>query len=156
MLIEKRQILFIDDETNKCEIFLRAMEKTPSLFKCSFVRNTNEALKFARRIPPDFIFFNMTKAGPADLLSLEAIRSEKQIRHIPFFVYATNFEEDVARKAAELGVSKCVKTPKDVRTLVKLLKKNCFIKVCVPRSGITLPGKTHDHARPSLQLWFIW
>ena len=123
MLVEKRRILLIDDEIDKCEIFLKAMEKIPALFKYSFVNNTADALQYVNKITPDFIFFDMDKPGPDDLSSLETIRTQRHIRHIPFFVYATTFSENISNKATELGVSKCVKKPKDVRTLVKFLKK---------------------------------
>ncbi len=122
MIMDKRQILLIDDDLNKCEIFLNALERIPALFKCSYASNTSEAIKRTKKITPDFIFYNLNKTGQNDLICLKAIKKVKTIRHIPFFLYSAAFDEQTSRKAFELGALQCIKKPKDVRTLTKILK----------------------------------
>ncbi len=122
MVMDKRQILLIDDERDKCEIFLKALEKMPDMFKCSYASTTNEAVRRTKKMIPDFIFCNLSKPGDDDLICVKAIKKVKSIRHIPFYLYSSAFNEHTSRKAFELGVSKCIKKPKDVRTLTKMLK----------------------------------
>lgn len=129
MLIEKRQLLLIDDESNKCEIFLLALEKISFMYNCSFVNSNSNPAKLIKKIMPDFIFFNMSKPNPDELLPVEAIKKVKSIRHIPFFIYASHLDEATSVKAVELGVSMCIKKPKDARTLTKILKKLFYQKM---------------------------
>src|SRR5688572_29263674 len=114
-----KYILLIDDDADELEMFTDALNKLqlPVSFFCEQVGTIDDALVFLKKIRPDFIFldFNMPRKNGLD--GLEEIKRIKNCSGIPIVLYSGFIDEEIDKKALDMGVSLCLPKPYHTRTL---------------------------------------
>ena len=118
MSIDK-YILLIDDDADELEMFTDALNKLdlPVSFFCEQVGTIDDALVFLNKIRPDFIFldFNMPLKNRLD--GLEEIRRIKNYSTIPIILYSGFIDDEIDRKALDMGALACLRKPYHTKSL---------------------------------------
>lgn len=124
--MKKYHILLVDDDLDEFEFFLMALEKMPSLFKCTYAGGGTEALNLLNEIEPDFIFLDMNMPARNGLECLKEIKKIEKYRHIPIIIYSTTIDESIAKKALALGAVQCLTKPILPALLEEILRKMVY------------------------------
>lgn len=123
MLLEKRKIVLVDEDVVKRQVFLSALDKVSTMFNCTFYSNKRPTLKALKEISPDYIFVDISVPDEKRLQLIKAIRNERRLCHIPVYLYAEEVDRHLAQVANQYSSSKCIRTPKSDRMLIRLFTK---------------------------------
>lgn len=121
--MQKGHILLIDDDEEEYMIFLTALEDINAPINCSYSRSTEQALKLFKYAVPDLIFLDINMPGTNGLKCLEEIKKVKVMKKTSVFLYSNHIEDETIEKALSLGAAGCIRKPKLIGTLKKILEK---------------------------------
>ena len=118
MAIDK-YILLIDDDADELEIFTDVLNKLKLLvsYYCEQVGTIDDAMIFLKKIRPDFIFLDFNMPLKNGLDGLEEIKRIKNYSGIPIILYSGFIDEEIDKKAMDMGASACLRKPYHTRTL---------------------------------------
>ena len=118
MSIDK-YILLIDDDADELEMFTDALNKLdlPVSFFCEQVGTIDDALVFLNKIRPDFIFLDFNMPLKNGLDGLEEIRRIKSYSTIPIILYSGFIDDEIDRKALDMGALACLRKPYHTKSL---------------------------------------
>ena len=114
-----KYILLVDDDEDELEIFTDALKKLrfPFSFFCERVSTVDDAMVFLKKIKPDFIFLDFNMPVKSGLDGLEQIKRISQYAGIPIILYSGFIDEEIDKKAMEMGAAACLRKPYHTRTL---------------------------------------
>ncbi|MFN3378225.1 MAG: response regulator [Runella zeae] len=121
--MKKFHVLLIDDDLDEFEFFLMALEKIPSLFKCTHAASGQEAIKLLDELQPDFIFVDMNMPRWNGLECIKEIKKHLNWKAVPIILYSTSIDTVLEGKAKSLGVVKCIIKPLDPNLLTSILQQ---------------------------------
>ena len=118
MSIDK-YILLIDDDADELEMFTDALNKLdlPVSFFCEQVGTIDDALVFLNKIRPDFIFLDFNMPLKNGLDGLEEIRRIKNYSTIPIILYSGFIDDEIDKKALDMGALACLRKPYHTKSL---------------------------------------
>ena len=118
MSIDK-YILLIDDDADELEMFTDALNKLelPVSFFCEQVATIDDALVFLNKIRPDFIFLDFNMPLKNGLDGLEEIRRIKNYSTIPIILYSGFIDDEIDKKALDMGALACLRKPYHTKSL---------------------------------------
>ena len=118
MSIDK-YILLIDDDADELEMFTDALNKLdlPISFFCEQVGTIDDALVFLNKIRPDFIFLDFNMPLKNGLDGLEEIRRIKNYSTIPIILYSGFIDDEIDKKALDMGALACLRKPYHTKSL---------------------------------------
>ena len=119
--MEKKHILFIENDENEVEFFTDALEESQLNFLCSTARNTDQAVMILKNIIPDIIFLDVhiSKFGGDRLLN--KIKQIQRLRKIPVIMYSnTPYENKLT--VTEDDTANYFHLPGNVKTMAFMLQ----------------------------------
>lgn len=137
----KKHILLIEDEKEKLNVFVKALNDIQLPYKCTYAENCRHALQMLDYLVPDYIFIDGLIPGMSCLDCLRSIRQKISLRSSSLVVYADNISKELAEKAVMAGVDYCIDKPSAVEELTAILS---HILLPVSRQtkdpGVETPG----------------
>jgi CheY-like chemotaxis protein len=79
--VEKRRILFVDDELDM-RIFLSTVLKSAG-YEAVAARNATEGIQKAREQPPDLIIMDVMMPQAGGVTLFQTVKKDEQLKHIP-------------------------------------------------------------------------
>jgi CheY-like chemotaxis protein len=118
----KKQILFIDDDTEELEIFLEAINKIPGKFKCTYASSPLQAIEILKYLTPDYIFvdFNLPKMNGLQFLTI--IQQQGIHNRVLTYLYSNGLNEELNRMALLSGATGCIEKTNTIGSLVTELQ----------------------------------
>ena len=114
-----KYILLIDDDADELEMFTDALNKLqlPVSFFCEQVGTIDDALVFLNKIRPDFIFLDFNMPMKNGLDGLEEIKRIKNYSGIPIILYSGFIDDEIDKKALDMGALACLRKPYHTQSL---------------------------------------
>lgn len=117
----KKCILLIDDDPDELDIFSDALEKIKKPLVCIQARGARAAKSLLNYLLPDYIFLDVNMPEINGLEFLEEIKEINALKEVPVILYSNFIDETVVNKALVAGAAACVKKPRKVSTMAKML-----------------------------------
>ena len=115
----EKYILLIDDDSDELEMFTDALNslELPVSFFCEQVGTIDDALIFLQKIRPDFIFLDFNMPLKNGLDGLEEIKRIKNYSGIPIILYSGFIDDEIDKKAIDMGALACLRKPYHTQSL---------------------------------------
>ena len=115
----EKYILLIDDDSDELEMFTDALNRLelPVSFFCEQVGTIDDALIFLQKIRPDFIFLDFNMPLKNGLDGLEEIKRIKNYSGIPIILYSGFIDDEIDKKAIDMGALACLRKPYHTQSL---------------------------------------
>lgn len=126
------QILYVDDDPDDAELFLRALARLD--IDCDFIQAANgvEAVHHLNTLRPDIIFLDVNMPILNGGETLKLIRLNSALKSIPVFMFSTFISDEHCIKYKQTGATDCIVKPQSFGDLCMLLK-NTFLMAGIIR-----------------------
>lgn len=118
----KRRILFVDDEPNILSGLRRILHGQKDVWDMNFASNVDDALKIVETEPPDAIVTDVNMPGKTGLDLLAELKADPATQEIEVVMLTGLREQDLKRRALELGATDLLNKPVDKDDLVARLE----------------------------------
>ncbi|HYG01460.1 MAG TPA: response regulator [Chryseosolibacter sp.] len=125
------KVLFlVDDDPDDQDIFQEALKAIDESIVCYFAHDGREAINKLQDalFMPDLLFLDLNMPVMNGKDCLKALKTHKDLRHIPVVIYSTASAEEEKTACIELGAKDFISKPPQfnalVQTLTATLKKN--------------------------------
>lgn len=105
----QKKILFIDDDRDCCEIFVRMAKHLG--YDCTVARSGREGIQKALSAQPDIIFLDLIMPEIDGLEVMVHLKSLSQLARIPVVLYTAALEDPRYRAALKLGAAGALLKP---------------------------------------------
>ncbi len=126
----KKRILFVDDEPNVLNGLRRLLHDQRDVWDMSFATSADEALELVARKLPDAIVTDINMPGKSGLELLAELKGADATREIEVAMLTGLKEQDLKRRALELGATDLLNKPvhKDdlIARLNSMLRMKCY------------------------------
>ena len=126
----KKRILFVDDEPNVLNGLRRLLHGQRDVWDMSFVTSADEALELVARKLPDAIVTDINMPGKSGLELLAELKGADATREIEVAMLTGLKEQDLKRRALELGATDLLNKPvhRDdlIARLNSMLRMKCY------------------------------
>lgn len=116
----KEKILVVDDEKDIIEVIKYNLEREG--FRVIPAYNGEDALRLAKREPPDLLILDLMLPGMDGLEVCRILKKERKTAHIPIIMLTAKTEEPDIVVGLELGADDYITKPFNVRELVARIK----------------------------------
>ena len=116
----KEKILVVDDEQDIIELIRYNLELEG--FRVTSVYNGEDALRLAKREPPDLLILDLMLPGMDGLEVCQVLKKESQTNHIPIIMLTAKTGEPDIVVGLELGADDYITKPFSMRELVARVK----------------------------------
>ncbi|MEM8873456.1 MAG: response regulator [Planctomycetota bacterium] len=119
------RIMLIDDDPD-CRMLVRdALDETGVNFDATEAENGADALAVLRRgAPPDLIFLDLEMPRMDGLETLERIKSDPRLHHVPVVMMTGVDDAERINAAAELGANSYTVKPSDGATFIDMVRQS--------------------------------
>lgn len=105
-----QQILLVDDDSDACLLFEKALQKIDALLKFSALHTGEDLMRNLKHLKPDLLFLDLTLPGKTGMECLEEIKANPAYRNTKLIVYSNSARmSDIGqayRKGADLFIVK--------------------------------------------------
>ncbi len=99
-----KRILVVEDDADDQLLFCEAVQNLYENLKCDVAVNGIEALEYLLNPPPyDMIFLDLNMPIMNGLETLERVKNDESIKHIPVVIVTTSTHVSDMKKTKELG-----------------------------------------------------
>ena len=126
MTTENRKLLFVDDEPNVLEAFIRMLRPERKEWDIRTANSADEALQLVAAEPVDAIVSDYSMPGRNGFYLLQTIRTIEP--DLPFIIVTGNQDAGLKRNALELGATDLLNKPVDRDDLVARLRNVLRLK----------------------------
>ena len=127
-IIDKKNILFVDDEKNILEGLKRMLQHQKTVWDMSFSEGVNEALDILNIKRIDAVITDISMPGKDGFDLLHSIRSGNSTKDIPVVILTGLNDQKLKRKALELGATDLLNKPADPDELIARITNMIRIK----------------------------
>lgn len=117
-MIQKKEILFVDDEPNFLSGLRRMLRNKRETWNMTFANSVDEALAKTRETAFDAIISDVRMPERDGLELLEELQANPDTKMIPAVILTGNAEADLKRRALELGATDLLNKPVVVEDLL--------------------------------------
>ena len=117
----KKKILFVDDEPLVLEGLKRLLRGYADAWDMTFVTGAPEAMSILRREPHDVAVLDVEMPGKGGLNLLARIKSSAETRNVEVLMLTGLEDEDLKRRALDLGALDLLKKPANRQDLIARL-----------------------------------
>lgn len=126
-------LLFVEDDSFQATFFQRSLEKVPANFGLHHAFDGVDALEQladAARELPDLIVLDVNMPRLGGLETLERIRNDKRLEHLPVFMFSTSEQPREISKAYQLGANGYLIKPRDSEEMQQAIQLfQCFLEL---------------------------
>jgi len=123
--MQKKQILFVDDEVNVLEGLRRLLNKQKSEWDMTFANSADEALRHCLTRDIDVVISDINMPGKSGFDLLKTLRSMGTTQDIPVVILTGCSEKELKRQALELGATDLLNKPAEYEDLLAR-RQNCL------------------------------
>jgi len=124
----KRQIIFVDDDHLFLEGMKRLLHKERKVWDMFFVTSADEALAEIQKNNIDVVISDINMPGKDGFALVSALHSSESTRDIQVIIMTGAGEEDLKRRALELGASDLLNKPVNREDLIARIRNTLRIK----------------------------
>jgi len=124
----KKRILFIDDEPRVLDALRRLLRGERAQWEMTFAGGVDAALEVLGEAPHDAVVSDINMPGRDGLELLRAMRADENTRDIPVVILTGNGEQDMKRRALDLGATDLLNKPVDRDDLIARLRSVLRLK----------------------------
>jgi len=117
----KKKILFVDDEPQILEGLQRLLRDHVGAWDMTFVTSTPEAMSILLQEPHDVAVLDVNMPGKGGLNLLAKIKSSAETRNVEVLMLTGLKDEDLKRRALDLGASDLLTKPANKQDLIARL-----------------------------------
>ena len=116
-------ILLIDDDIEEHEIFQEALNNLSGTFLFTATSNPVITLQklVQKELSPDIIFLDLNMQFMTGQQFLVEIKKQKELKHIPIFIYSTTSHKITIDLTLQLGAEGFITKPDNMHELTSLL-----------------------------------
>ena len=118
-----KNILLVEDDEDKRQLFVKALQEVEYSCNCAYVRNGEQALCLLDFIVPDFVFVAYDLPGMDGLKFLSEIKKLDHLRSVLVILCFNIVDEGLVENAQILGAVACILKPKKVNALASILQR---------------------------------
>lgn len=123
-----KQILFVDDEPNVLSAIRRMLHGKAPDWALSFANGVDEALGKVAETRFDVVVTDVTMPVKTGFDLLGALQESEATRDIPVIILTGNAEQDLKRKALDMGATDLLNKPASTEDLIARLKSVLRLK----------------------------
>jgi DNA-binding NtrC family response regulator len=118
-----KEILLIDDDADELEILTDAIHLVDKNITCAQMKNLNDAREYLKHHSPCYVFIDLnmpTVNGVDHLAELKKLGLPGNSRIV---LYSNYIDDDIQRRAIDLGAYRVIKKPNMIDLLARKLKE---------------------------------
>ena len=120
-LIQKHQVLLINDDKDEHFIFREALEDIHYSEQYIVADGWQQAEKILSYFKPDFIFLDMNMPGKNGLEYLKEIKQKEELKPVCVYLYSTGLSDKDCKVALHIGAEDCIKKTASLKELSSVL-----------------------------------
>jgi DNA-binding response OmpR family regulator len=110
----KKHILLIDADEVEMKFFLKALDRTHIPYKCTWAKNSEQALSTLAYLKPDIIFLDLGLVDTHSLDAPVALKRAPQAQAVPLVLYSPAMSDEFKTQGMALGAAACLVRPPTV------------------------------------------
>jgi response regulator RpfG family c-di-GMP phosphodiesterase len=111
MDVDKKHLLFVDDEVSILEMFERMLHSESKAWRLHFAQSVDEAVQITSQYDLDVIVTDVKMPGKGGFDFLRSLRASKRTCNIPTIVVTGDSEPTLKRRALDLGATDLLTKP---------------------------------------------
>jgi len=123
-----KQILFVDDEPNFLAGLRRMLRVHRDRWELHFAENVDQALALCKTVAFDTVVSDVNMPGKSGFDLLAALKAWDRTRDIPVIILTGNAENDLKRRALDLGATDLLNKPVGMEDLTARLRNATRLK----------------------------
>jgi len=124
----KKLVVFVDDERNILNGFRRMLAPQSEVWEMVFLDNADEALDETRSREVDVIVSDIRMPGTDGFELLKQLKASERTGDIPVVIVTGNHEEDLKRRALDLGATDLLSKPINTEDLIARVQSALRLK----------------------------
>jgi CheY-like chemotaxis protein len=118
-----KEILLIDDDPDELEILTDALHAVDKTIRCAQTKNLGEALEYLKHNSPGYIFVDLNMPTSNGVDHLAEMKKLGILDKSKIVLYSNYIDDDVQRRAIDLGAYRVIKKPNIIDLLARKLKE---------------------------------
>ena len=111
---ENIKLLLIDDDEDDRQLFIESAKEVDENIICVTANNGQQALEILKQEKttlPDYIFLDLRMPGFSGRKTIEEIKKDEKLLHIPVIIYTTSREMEDSDELKKMGAAHFVSKP---------------------------------------------
>ncbi len=130
-MINRKRILFVDDEPNVLKAYERSLREFRQKWQLDFCSCPIDALEQIRQTAYDTIISDVRMPGMTGLELLEAVKNNPKTADIPFVIVTGEADRELKRRALDRSADDLLNKPVDIDELVARIRSSLRLKDCL-------------------------
>ena len=118
-----KEILLIDDDADELQILTDALHLVDKTFTCRQTKSLSEARDYLKHHSPGYIFVDLNMPTPHGVDHLAELKQLTIPVKSKIVLYSNYIDDDVERRAIDLGAYRVIKKPHMIDMLARTLKE---------------------------------